>query len=136
MPPKVASPPPRPAVVTPVASTPTVREVGVDNQAGALAEVPDFDADAVAARARKLAADVQDRPGYYASVAGYATGGFVLFVVTSAVVGALDRLPVIPSILQLIGLTYSGWFTYRYLLQEETREELKVIIEDLIGKTR
>lgn len=34
-----------------------------------------------------------------------------------------------------IGLTYSGWFTYRYLLQEETREELKVIIEDLIGKT-
>lgn len=35
-----------------------------------------------------------------------------------------------------IGLTYSGWFTYRYLLQEETREELKVIIDDLIGKTR
>jgi len=37
---------------------------------------------------------------------------------------------------QQIGLTYTGWFTYRYLLQEETREELKVIIEDLIGKTR
>jgi len=37
---------------------------------------------------------------------------------------------------QQIGLTYSGWFTYRYLLQEETREELKVIIEDLIGKAR
>lgn len=34
-----------------------------------------------------------------------------------------------------IGLTYSGWFTYRYLLQSETREELKIILEDLIGKT-
>lgn len=34
-----------------------------------------------------------------------------------------------------IGLTYSGWFTYRYLLQAETREELKIILEDLIGKT-
>lgn len=94
-----------------------------------------MDQEAMAARARQLVADVQERPGFYASVAGYATGGFVVFVVASAIVGALDRLPILPSALQLIGLTYSGWFTYRYLLQAETREELKIILEDLIGKT-
>lgn len=51
--------------------------------------------------------------------------------------GDRPRVPVwSASCRSQIGLTYTGWFTYRYLLQEETREELKVIIEDLIGKTR
>ncbi|GAB0492583.1 hypothetical protein MMPV_003851 [Pyropia vietnamensis] len=135
-PPAVAVPPVRPVVGAPSSGSKPPAEAGTQPKGGALAEVSDVDAEFIAARARQLVADVQERPGYYASVAGYATGAFVVFVVASAVVGALDRLPIIPSALQLIGLTYSGWFTYRYLLQEETREELKVIIDDLIGKTR
>lgn len=130
----------RPVVVAPVggadpAAPPAAAQGGAAAEPGALAEVFEMDQEAMAARARQLVADVQERPGFYASVAGYATGGFVVFVVASAIVGALDRLPILPSALQLIGLTYSGWFTYRYLLQAETREELKIILEDLIGKT-
>lgn len=30
----------------------------------------------------------------------------------------------IPKAFELVGLTYSGWFTYRYLLFKSTREEL------------
>lgn len=92
----------RPVVVTPVVDAPPAAQVGVDTQPGALAELSELDQEAVAARARQLVADVQERPGYYASVAGYATGGFVVFVVASAVVAALDRLPIIPSALQLV----------------------------------
>lgn len=98
----------RPVVVAPVGGADTAAppaaaaQRGVEAEPGALAEVFDMDQDAVAARARQLVADVQERPGWYASVAGYATGGFVVFVVASAVVGALDRLPILPSALQLV----------------------------------
>jgi hypothetical protein len=30
----------------------------------------------------------------------------------------------IPKAFELVGLTYSGWFTYRYLLFKSSREEL------------
>lgn len=100
--PGVAVPPVRPVVVSQTGSPQPKAEAGVEAKGGALAEVSDFDGEAVAARARQLVADVQQRPGYYASVAGYATGGFVVFVIASAVVGALDRLPIIPSALQLV----------------------------------
>lgn len=100
--PGVAVPPVRPVVVSQTGAPQPKAEAGVEAKGGALAEVSDFDGEAVAARARQLVADVQERPGYYASVAGYATGGFVVFVIASAVVGALDRLPIIPSALQLV----------------------------------
>ncbi|KAL5680743.1 hypothetical protein ACJX0J_007128, partial [Zea mays] len=32
------------------------------------------------------------------------------------VVSAIDRLPVVPGLMQAVGIGYSGWFAYRNLL--------------------
>ncbi|ONM04676.1 Threonine endopeptidase [Zea mays] len=37
----------------------------------------------------------------------------------------------LPGILELVGLSYSGWFVYRYLLFQENRKELAGVIDDI-----
>lgn len=54
--------------------------------------------------------------------------GFVLIIVTiKALVGVLDSIndiPLVESTLEIVGMGYSGWFVYRYLLRSENRQEL------------
>ena len=56
-------------------------------------------------------------------------GLLVIFALTVAVAdGILDRLNTIPffaPVFELIGLGFSGWFIFRYLLYAESRQELK-----------
>ncbi|CAI5935835.1 unnamed protein product [Closterium sp. NIES-64] len=60
------------------------------------------------------------------------TGGAVLALwITSAVMGAIDSLPLVPDFLKLVGTIYGGWFVYRYLLFEASRKELATLINDL-----
>jgi nitrate/nitrite-specific signal transduction histidine kinase len=49
---------------------------------------------------------------------------FIAVKVAIALIGAVNSLPVLQPILELIGLFYSIWFTFRYLLKCETRQEL------------
>ena len=49
---------------------------------------------------------------------------FVAVYITIAVLDAINHLPLLAPIFQLVGLSYSAWFTYRYLLRASTREEL------------
>ena len=44
-----------------------------------------------------------------------------------AILGAVNDVPLLSPTFELIGLTYSGWFVYRYLLRAASRKEL---IED------
>ncbi|EEF46439.1 protein CURVATURE THYLAKOID 1C, chloroplastic [Ricinus communis] len=48
-------------------------------------------------------------------------------------VSAVDKLPLIPSVLELIGILYSSWFIYRYLLFKPDREELFQIINKSVS---
>lgn len=41
-----------------------------------------------------------------------------------ALLGAINEVPLLSPIFELIGLTYSGWFVYRYLLRVSSRQEL------------
>lgn len=41
-----------------------------------------------------------------------------------AVLGAVNEIPLLAPTFELIGLTYSGWFIYRYLLRASNRREL------------
>lgn len=54
--------------------------------------------------------------------------GIVLILVTfKALVGVLDSIndvPLVESTLEIVGMGYSGWFIYRYLLRSESRQEL------------
>ena len=47
-----------------------------------------------------------------------------VFIVTSEILGFLNKLPVLPSLFELVGFVYSVWFVYRYLLLANTRKEL------------
>ena len=53
-----------------------------------------------------------------------AVGGIVALWLASTVIGALNSIPLLPKVFELVGLTYSAWFTYRYLLFKSSREEL------------
>ena len=40
----------------------------------------------------------------------------------------------LPKLLELVGLTYTGWFVYRYLLFKESREELVEEVNQIKAK--
>lgn len=44
--------------------------------------------------------------------------------ITLSVLDAIGNIPLLSSILELVGLGYTAWFTTRYLLKASTREEL------------
>lgn len=50
------------------------------------------------------------------SVIVYGSGAVALLWISSTVVGAINGIPLIPKFLELVGLGYTAWFTYRYLL--------------------
>jgi len=68
------------------------------------------------------------------SVIVYVAGGFTLVWLSSTIVNALNGVPLLPKLFELVGLGYSAWFTYRYLLFKSSREELVQDIETLKKK--
>ena len=47
-----------------------------------------------------------------------------LLIVASGLLDFLNKLPLLPSVFELVGFGYSVWFVYRYLLLATTRKEL------------
>ncbi|MFM6193136.1 MAG: valine--tRNA ligase [Planktothrix sp.] len=59
---------------------------------------------------------------------------FVAFLTVKCFVAALNaihEIPLLPSMFELIGMGYSGWFVYHYLLKASQREELGKILQQL-----
>ncbi|KOR38636.1 hypothetical protein AM228_00645 [Planktothricoides sp. SR001] len=48
----------------------------------------------------------------------------VTIKVTFAVVDAVNEIPLLSPIFELVGMGYSIWFIYRYMLRASTRQEL------------
>lgn len=48
----------------------------------------------------------------------------VTIKVTFAVVDAVNDVPLLAPIFELVGMSYSVWFVYRYMLRASTRQEL------------
>uniref|UniRef100_A0A2P2LB26 Cyanobacterial aminoacyl-tRNA synthetase CAAD domain-containing protein n=1 Tax=Rhizophora mucronata TaxID=61149 RepID=A0A2P2LB26_RHIMU len=46
----------------------------------------------------------------------YGGGAIVAVWLSSIIVGAINSVPLLPKIMELVGLGYTGWFVYRYLL--------------------
>lgn len=64
----------------------------------------------------------------------YGGGAIVAVWLSSIIVGAINSVPLLPKILELVGLGYTGWFVYRYLLFKQSRKELATDIEGLKKK--
>jgi len=58
------------------------------------------------------------------------TAGVAVKVIL-AVLDSLNDIPLVAPTFELIGIGYSGWFVYRYLLKASTREELTSEIDTL-----
>ncbi|MDY6785717.1 MAG: CAAD domain-containing protein [Cyanobacteriota bacterium] len=50
--------------------------------------------------------------------------GLITVKVTLALLDAINDIPLLAPILELVGLGYTGWFVYRYLLKASDRREL------------
>ncbi|ACK71744.1 conserved hypothetical protein [Gloeothece citriformis PCC 7424] len=84
-----------------------------------LAKVPDYIGDFFADNKKPLI------------TIGLIIAGLVTVKVTLAVLGAIDDIPLLAPVLELVGLGYTAWFVYRYLLKEESRKELILEFEAL-----
>jgi len=54
----------------------------------------------------------------------YAGGGALALFVSTSVVSTVNSVPLLPKMMELVGLGYSTWFVYRYLLFKDRRKEL------------
>lgn len=65
------------------------------------------------------------------------TGGISIKVMLG-VLAALNDVPLVAPVFELIGMGYTGWFVYRYLLKASTRQELLTEVdafkEQVVGK--
>ncbi|MBN4007075.1 CAAD domain-containing protein [Nostoc sp. LPT] len=55
---------------------------------------------------------------------GLIVGSIVAVKVLLAILDALNDIPLVAPTFELIGIGYSAWFIYRYLLKASTRKEL------------
>jgi hypothetical protein len=69
-----------------------------------------------------------------AAVAIYGGASIVVLWLSSTIVTAVNAVPIVPKVLELVGLGYTAWFVYRYLLFKSSREELLEDIEELKKK--
>lgn len=64
----------------------------------------------------------------------YGGGALLALWISSIIVAAINSVPLLPKIMELIGLGYTGWFVYRYLLFKSSRKELASDVEELKKK--
>ncbi|KAL7104318.1 hypothetical protein ACP275_08G236500 [Erythranthe tilingii] len=65
------------------------------------------------------------------SVLVFGGGAALALWLSAAVIGAVDSIPVLPKVLELIGLGYTIWFSSRYLIFKENRDELFARVEQI-----
>jgi hypothetical protein len=55
---------------------------------------------------------------------GLIFGAIVSVKLLLAILGAVNEIPLLSPTFELVGLGYTGWFVYRYLLRDANRQEL------------
>lgn len=72
------------------------------------------------------------------TVLGLIVAAIVTLKVVLAILDALNDIPLLAPTFELIGIGYSGWFIYRYLLKASSRQELTseitTIKKQVVGK--
>ncbi|XP_010523840.1 PREDICTED: protein CURVATURE THYLAKOID 1B, chloroplastic-like [Tarenaya hassleriana] len=71
------------------------------------------------------------------AVGSLAFAGVVAIWGSSGMISAIDRLPLVPGVLELVGIGYTGWFTYQNLVYKPDREaflqKIKDTYKEIIG---
>jgi hypothetical protein len=92
--------------------------------------------DMIGAKISKFLAEIpQDLNKFYSAyktpLIGLAVflASFVALRVVLAMLAAVNDIPLVSPVFELIGIGYTGWFVFRYLLKAPTRKELAAEIE-------
>ncbi|KAI3794362.1 hypothetical protein L1987_36992 [Smallanthus sonchifolius] len=65
------------------------------------------------------------------SIALLGVGGITTLWLAANIVGSIDRIPLFPKLMEVVGLGYTIWFSTRYLLFKRNRDELASKIEEI-----
>ncbi|NER79002.1 MAG: hypothetical protein F6K42_05365 [Leptolyngbya sp. SIO1D8] len=69
---------------------------------------------------------------------GLVLSAFVSVKLLLAILSAVNEVPLLAPTFELIGLGYTGWFLYRFLLKDANRQELteniKSVKDQVLGK--
>ena len=89
----------------------------------------------------KVSTFLEQLPGYFSRffesyqspliTLGLFFAAIVTLRVLFAIIDAINGIPLFASIFEVIGVGYTTWFVYRYLLQASTRQELATKIQSL-----
>ncbi|KAL2345962.1 hypothetical protein Fmac_007247 [Flemingia macrophylla] len=73
------------------------------------------------------------------AVSSLAVAGVVALVGSAGMISAIDRLPLIPGVLEVVGIGYTGWFAYKNLVFKPEREafirKVKETYSEIIGSS-
>ena len=99
-----------------------------------LTETADAAGDQLKQIGRKVSAFLSDLPDYLTEffgenrrpiiVIGLILGAIIATKLLLAVLGAINDIPLLSPLFELIGIGYTTWFIYRYLWRAENRSEL------------
>eukprot|EP01024_Parvocaulis_polyphysoides_P036789 TRINITY_DN3269_c0_g2_i2.p3 TRINITY_DN3269_c0_g2~~TRINITY_DN3269_c0_g2_i2.p3 ORF type:complete len:138 (+),score=30.44 TRINITY_DN3269_c0_g2_i2:68-481(+) len=73
---------------------------------------------------------VEEKP----AAVGLTVAAVIALWTLNGVVGAVDSIPIVSNLLELIGIAVTAWFVYRYLLFKPDREEFAGAIKDFTKK--
>ncbi|XP_051115307.1 protein CURVATURE THYLAKOID 1C, chloroplastic [Andrographis paniculata] len=86
----------------------------------------------------KSVQNVWDKPEDRLGLIGLGFAGVVALWATISLVTVIEKFPLVPTILELVGILFSLWFINRYLLYKPTRQELSQVIgkaiSDILGQ--
>lgn len=73
-------------------------------------------------------------------VVGLVLGAIIAVKLTLAILDSVNDIPLLAPLLELIGLGYTSWFVYRYLLKASNRKELSdsftSVKEQVVGRAK
>ncbi|KAE9615334.1 hypothetical protein Lal_00048467 [Lupinus albus] len=73
------------------------------------------------------------------AVSSLAVAGVIALWGSTGLISAIDRLPLIPGVLEVVGIGYTGWFAYKNLVFKPDREALvqkiKETYSEVIGSS-
>ncbi|KAJ9681010.1 hypothetical protein PVL29_020091 [Vitis rotundifolia] len=78
----------------------------------------------------KTALEAWDKVEDKYAVSSLAAAAFVALWGSTGMVSAIDKLPLVPGVLEIVGIGYSGWFAYKNLIFKPDREALIQKIKD------
>ncbi|XVF72932.1 hypothetical protein PTKIN_Ptkin12aG0160300 [Pterospermum kingtungense] len=123
-------PPPFQSQSRPWKTTAYCRKIARNVMAMATGEAPAEVATAELPEIVKTIQDTWDKVEDKYAVSSLAVAGVVALWGSTGMISAIDRLPLIPGLLEVVGIGYTGWFAYKNLVFKPDREALVQKIKD------